>query len=532
MTSTTTSKSSSDSFELASQAFLTWFTTHPATTFHSSLSIRDLRSQNAGRGIIATSDIPAETDLFTIPRSAIISVETSDLAKALPELFESSSSTSQNDDRDDNADAMQLEDEVGSLPTPWLNLILVLLHEMLRPESKWGPYLSILPSRPQDFNTLIFWTPNELQHLQTSAMASKIGRDTADAIFRSRILPVVNQHASTFYGTSDISKRFSEDELMEKCHVIGSLIMSYAFELYPDDDESDDEADANGDGWTEDIVKPTRNTMGMIPMADMLNADAEFNAHLSHGDDALTMTSLKLIKAGEEVLNYYGPLPNGELLRRYGYTSPKHARYDVVEIGWDLVKTCVVEEVKATMTGQEAKVLEVLREAEEEEDHDTIDGFLLERESGDPTEEGLCPHEAKFTVFPEELVDVLSEVLRAVLASSNKKNRVSEEEKARDLKRRVLLVLQRIVETRTKSYGTSIEEDEEILTRENVKGRPRMAVEVRVGEKRILKEAGEWVRDMLRKYAPIAQNGESSTKKAGGPAGSGQPPAKKQKRGR
>lgn len=38
-------------------------------------------------------------------------------------------------------------------------------------------------------------------------------------------------------------------------------------------------------------------------------------------------------------MNYYGPHSNGELLRRYGYVTPKHSRYDVVELPWDLVRT-------------------------------------------------------------------------------------------------------------------------------------------------------------------------------------------------
>jgi hypothetical protein len=49
------------------------------------------------------------------------------------------------------------------------------------------------------------------------------------------------------------------------------------------------------------------------------------------------MTSLRLIKAGDEVLNYYGPLPNSDLLRRYGYTSVKHQAHDVVEINWSTI---------------------------------------------------------------------------------------------------------------------------------------------------------------------------------------------------
>lgn len=53
------------------------------------------------------------------------------------------------------------------------------------------------------------------------------------------------------------------------------------------------------------------------------------------------MTSLRPIKAGEEILNYYGPHPNSELLRRYGYVTEKHSRYDVVEIPWDIVESAL-----------------------------------------------------------------------------------------------------------------------------------------------------------------------------------------------
>lgn len=58
---------------------------------------------------------------------------------------------------------------------------------------------------------------------------------------------------------------------------------------------------------------------------------------MNHGEEALTVSSIRKISAGEEVLNYYGPLSNGELLRRYGYVTPKHSRYDVVEIPWSLL---------------------------------------------------------------------------------------------------------------------------------------------------------------------------------------------------
>lgn len=523
-----------DFFDQASSSFLEWFISLPGTTFHPSLAIKDLRDRNAGRGIIATSDIPPETDLFTIPRDAIISVETSDLAKKLPELFDHTASAT-------NGDELEDQDEESSaassdLPTSWLDLILILLHESLRHTSKWQPYLSILPSSPQDFNTLMFWTPSDLSTLQASAIPTKIGRDSADQIFRSRILPVVKQHADIFYGTNDPTVHLSDDTLITTCHIIGSLIMSYAFDLQPDeDDDSSDAAsttsqasNSNNDGWTEDRSKPP--TMGMVPMADMLNADAEFNAHLSHGDDALTMTSLRTIHAGEEVLNYYGPLPNGELLRRYGYASAKHARYDVVELNWDLVKTCITEEATQLSTSEASskQVKETLASIERDEDKEVTDGFIIDRESGDPTEEGLCPTEAKFTKFPEDLVDVVGEVIGGALLNVNKKSRMTDEERRKELKRRVLMTMRRIVEKRAAEYGTSIEQDEELLARQETVGRLRMAIEVRLEEKRLLREAGEWVEGMLRKYTDTSSARSESSRGAT----NGQPASKRQKRGR
>lgn len=91
---------------------------------------------------------------------------------------------------------------------------------------------------------------------------------------------------------------------------MGSTIMAFAFDL-----ETDDEDDGE-DGWVED--GEGKSLMGMVPMADVLNADAHSNAHVNHGDMSLAVTSLRPIKAGEEILNYYGPHPNSELLRRYG----------------------------------------------------------------------------------------------------------------------------------------------------------------------------------------------------------------------
>jgi SET domain-containing protein 6 len=68
-------------------------------------------------------------------------------------------------------------------------------------------------------------------------------------------------------------------------------------------------------------------------------------AHVNHGD-SLEVTSLRpSLSAGSEVFNYYGPLPSSELLRRYGYVTPEHQRYDVAELPWSLMLEALSEEL-------------------------------------------------------------------------------------------------------------------------------------------------------------------------------------------
>lgn len=66
---------------------------------------------------------------------------------------------------------------------------------------------------------------------------------------------------------------------------------------------------------------------------------------MNHGD-SLEVNSLRTnLAAGSEILNYYGPLPTSELLRRYGYVTPEHRRYDVVELPWNLVRSAVAQQL-------------------------------------------------------------------------------------------------------------------------------------------------------------------------------------------
>lgn len=197
---------------------------------------------------VAVRDIPADTTLFTIPRSAIINSETSSLSQKLPILFESHGD----------------EDDEQALDS-WSALILIMMYEFfLGDQSKWKPYMDVLP---QTFDTPMFWSADELSYLQASATVKKIGKVDAEEMFRTRLLPAIRSNPSVFLSSDGCS----DQDLITLAHRMGSTIMAYAFDLENEDADNDGESD----GWVED--RDGKSMMGMVAMADILNADAEFN---------------------------------------------------------------------------------------------------------------------------------------------------------------------------------------------------------------------------------------------------------------
>ena len=160
------------------------------------------------------------------------------------------------------------DDEDPELLDSWGSLILVMLYEYLKGDtSQWKPYFDVLP---QTFDTPIFWSEAELRELQGTCLTpEKIGKQESDDMLRSRLLPVVSANPAVFYP--DGATRLSEHDLLAVAHRMGSTIMAYAFDLDTGNEQSDDDED----GWVED--REGKTMLGMVPMADILNANADFN---------------------------------------------------------------------------------------------------------------------------------------------------------------------------------------------------------------------------------------------------------------
>ncbi|KAF2630472.1 SET domain-containing protein [Macroventuria anomochaeta] len=433
-------------FDGAGQAFLSWLQQSGAE-ISPKIKLEDLRHAQAGRGVVATQDIAEHELLFRIPRSAILSVENSILSKEIPAAT---------------------FDTLG----PWLSLILVMLYEYLNGDaSNWAACFSVLPS---EFETLMYWTEDELAELQASAVVNKIGKESANEMFLEQLIPVIKEFAHVFFADDDRAPQKAEEMRDERnltlMHRMGSLIMAYAFDVEPSvsHKDVDEEGYASED---EDEALPK----GMVPLADMLNADADRNnARLFYEADSLDMKALKPIRAGDEIYNDYGPLPRSDLLRRYGYITDNYAQYDVVEVSMDLVT-----DLATTASIYSEARIEYLDEKE------VIDtGYDITVSDPFTLQESLSPELVVLVetlLLPDEEFEHLK--MKGKLPKPERMTSKGTE------------FLHRLVQTRLAQYASSLDDDVRDFTGiPNVGGhgskerRFAMAKAVRIGEKRLLKQ--------------------------------------------
>ena len=180
-------------------------------------------------------DIEENEELFSVPQSAVLSTANSELRSKVPDID-------------------QLD--------PWLSLILVMIYEYnLGRSGRWYPYFSVLPSH---FDTLIHWSADELKELQGSAVLSKIGKEDADKTFKEVLMPLAKKCDGNIAEGSD-------EWFMFSAHRMATLIMAYGFDLERDRNSQD----ADEEGFVSD--DEGEQPKGMVPLADMLNADGEKN---------------------------------------------------------------------------------------------------------------------------------------------------------------------------------------------------------------------------------------------------------------
>ncbi|KAF9257983.1 SET domain-containing protein [Marasmius fiardii PR-910] len=440
--------------------FLSWFQRSGGSYDSSSISFKDFDQSEGGRGAVALKDIPEDHVLFAIPRSLTLSTHTS----SLPNLF--------------GAEFWKRH----KLDEGWAGLILCMMWETAQGSaSHWAEYLGTLP---REFDTPMFWSAGELEELKGTSITDKLGKEDAERDYNEKVLPAVRSHPDVF--TPEL---ISVHYTLEQYHIMGSRILSRSFDVERWESEEDGnnttEAANTSTASAIDVdtpASPEREStpeeeeeedpidVSMVPMADLLNARyGSENAKLFHEEKELRMVSTKQIRAGEQIWNTYGDLPNAELIRRYGHIDllplPQGGvgnPGDVVEIRADLV-VAAAESVNAK---------------------ERIDWYL--EEGGDDIliieSEGDIP----------ELMILLIRLL--ILPNDEWKN-AKQKRKLPKAKANMesFEIASRVLENRLSQYPTSIKDDEGLL-KEELSKNTRHAIMVRLGEKKILCTALEKVK--------------------------------------
>ncbi|GFF78169.1 ribosomal lysine N-methyltransferase 4 [Aspergillus lentulus] len=466
----------SDSFQRQSDEFITWLAGNPGVRINSKINVADLRSKSAGRGVVARSDIFDGEELFSIPRGLVLSVQNSKLKDLLSQDLE----------------------KLG----PWLSLILVMMYEyLLGEQSAWAPYFKVLP---KSFDTLMFWSPSELQELQGSAIVSKIGKEGAEDSIMQMIAPVVRANPSLFPPVESLASWDGEagaQALLGLAHIMGSLIMAYAFDIEKVEDEYDEDNDEE-DGYVTDDEQD-QSSKGMVPLADILNADADRNnARLFQEEDSLVMKAIKPIHAGEEIFNDYGELPRADLLRRYGYVTGNYAQYDVVELSLDQICRSAGLQNADIESHPPLALLEDLELLD--------DGYVIPRPS---------PEDSLTDILPDELLLLLKTLTLSPEQLEHQKSKSRPPKPS--LGHAEASILLKTIQLMGSQYPTTVAQDEEILSRliqseasqplDQFDRRQKMAIQVRLGEKHILQTLANMLEEFITNSAQ--SNGGSGLKR-------------------
>ncbi|XP_015820619.3 N-lysine methyltransferase setd6 [Nothobranchius furzeri] len=262
------------------QNFLTWCD-QVGLVLSSKVSVRK-EGTVAAYGMLAKDNIEEGEVLFTIPRSALLHLETTKVSALL------------------NKEKSCLESSSG-----WVPLLLALLYEYTSSQSHWGPYLSLW----SDFRALdhpMFWSKEERDRLlkgtgvpeAVDTDLSNIQREYTDVV-----LPYMLRHPDLWNPSTHTLDLYTQ---------LVAFVMAYSFQE-PQREEEEEE---------EEEEESTPNPPMMVPMADMLNHVSNHNANLEFTPDSLKMVCVRRISTGEEVFNTYGQMANWQLLHMYGFTEP------------------------------------------------------------------------------------------------------------------------------------------------------------------------------------------------------------------
>jgi len=168
-------------------------------------------------------------------------------------------------------------------------IIVFMLQDMLKPTSFFKPYYDILPQDVSNFP--VFWKEDEIKHLEGSTLPTEV---------RQRIAKIRNDYDII----GEVIPNFLRDFTFEKFLWCRTIVGSRNFTI---------------------TIAGGKRT-SMVPQADMLNhyRPRETSWTYENDIDCFTITSLKPLKKGQQVMDSYGKKCNSKFLLHYGFAVERN----------------------------------------------------------------------------------------------------------------------------------------------------------------------------------------------------------------
>ncbi|KAK3830307.1 MAG: hypothetical protein J3R72DRAFT_456211 [Linnemannia gamsii] len=368
-------------------AFLAWA---EENNIHWDKDAIEIREGKHGLGIYAKKNLDAGYEAIQVPKSIVLSVESTGIANLLEE-----------EDIEGYVGltlACMYEYSKGS-ESVWFEYLALLAQsrpqmpsdlsedarEMLKKSEVYGDIETDLNDMQEDYDTIV--VPLLEKHPEVFTAQARAEFFTYEAFkymtshVSSRAMDVDNFHISALVPFADLVNHHPEpnsDYLTheEVCEVCGAISCEHM-----DEDEEDDEDDEEAPELAAEDDKKKRNAAKKAEAADVDGEDDDEEDDEDWEDDINDTCDIVLdddVKKGEEITRHYGPFPNKIFLSKYGFAEIDN-EHDTVTVQLEMVKKAA-----ETILGDLALVEERTKWFLETED------IFIGEDDEDELEEGGC----------------------------------------------------------------------------------------------------------------------------------------------
>ncbi|XP_069688824.1 actin-histidine N-methyltransferase [Periplaneta americana] len=331
---------------------------------------------------------------------------------------------------------------------PNVALSLLLLVEKFKPDSFWKPYIAILPT---EYTTVLYFKTNELQELKGSPSLEPALKQCRNIARQYAYFNKLFQQSSD--PASDLLREVFTYE--QYCWAVSTVMTRQNF--VPSSDGSS-------------------MLNALIPMWDMCNhINGKLSTDFSAERDRSECLACRDYQSGEQIFIFYGPRTNSELFVHNGFVYPDN-EHDGLRLKLGVSRDDPLQPERAQLLNR----LGIPANGD----------FMLKR-GPDPVDGRLLAFLRVFNMGPEHLKHWLSSDHSSDLVYPDCALETEVESKMWKFLLTRIYLLQR-------SYTTMLEEDYELLRHPGLTPCFRLAIQLRITEKKLLTAAEEYVKQRIK----------------------------------